>query len=603
MNGFYQLGKNYNQRAQNSLKRSLAWVEKGELYVSHPEEGPYPQVVPGQGIELIVNGKVCFTSTPVKKTDQFQLKTLTEIRPGKIKIKVDKNEMAAILSLRPAVKIKSEVEDAPPSAYLKLKVKVSTFKLPPATLEEILKELAIAGITTGIDRQNCQLAANCREEKEFIIARGTPYTPGEDAQVKLLFNPQEKFTVDFDRENIVDFRKRFAYNCVEKGEVLAQKEPPRAGKPGTSIFGQPVNPPLPKDIKLIAGKGARVDEKTSIVYAVESGLPKARISGSRAYFEVEKVLTINSDLDISTGNIEFKGDVLIRGNICDAMSIRATGNIDIVKDVTRASVYASGSIKVGGNVISSNLASGGKGSFNLKIIPRLKIFHNLVGELNSHVFQIQQNPILQEKFNVSSAVLIKFLLQSSKSKLIADYLREIKKIVELAPKEFITEELFALVAQSEKIFLSFQEINLTELKEINETASKLLEELSMQVITEENMEINYALNSDLKATGTVKVLGPGCFNTRIEAGGAVEIARVFRGGEIRAKGKVRVGELGSASGVKTKIITEATSLVSITKAWENAEVQIDSQVYRFLKKEENVKLKLDKKGKLIIFSS
>jgi len=601
LNNFYQPGSVNSQKAQNAPGEALAWVERGKLHVSHPEEGPYPQVVPCQGIQLIVNGKACLTPTTIKKTDQVQLQTLTENRPGEIKIKVAKNEMAATLSLKPAVKVEYEAEDAPPTAYLKLTAKARITKLPPATLEEILNELAAAGITTGINQQNCQEAANCREEKEFLIAEGTPYTPGKDAQVKLFFNPQEKFTVEFTKENIVDFRKRFTYNCVEKGEVLAQKIPPVPGTPGISIFGRPVNPPLPKDIRLIAGKGARVDENAHLVYAAESGLPKARISGNRAYFEVEKVLIINGDVDISTGNIEFKGDVFINGSVCETMSVKATGNIDVTKDVTYATVCASGSLKVWGNVISSSLVSGGKGSFNLKIISRLRIFCNLVEELSNYIFQIQQNPALQKKINASPAVLIRFFLQEERFKLITGCWREIKKITEQAPKEFIPEELWELLAQGEKIFFTFQEVNLTEIKNIKEKAAMLLENLSLQATPEENIEIDYALNSDLKATGSVRVLGPGCFNTRIEAGGAVEIARVFRGGEIRARGKVKVGELGSASGTKTKIITGAASPVYLEKAWENAEVQIGNQVYRFLQEEENVKLKLDKKGNLIVF--
>jgi len=168
-------------------------------------------------------------------------------------------------------------------------------------------------------------------------------------------------------------------------------------------------------------------------------------------------------------------------------------------------------------------------------------------------------------------------------------------MVNTTPEEFIPDDLFGLIKQTEKAFLAFQDTNLNEIKN---NMAILLENLMVQTVAEENIEINYALNSDLRATGTVKVIGPGCFNTKISAGGAVEITEVFRGGEIWAKGNVRLGGSGSASGVKTKILTEANSYVFIEKAWENTDVQLGHQLYRFLKNEEKVKVKLDKKGNI-----
>lgn len=582
----------------NTSGQPLAWVENGELKVIHPEEGPFPQVVPCRGIELTVNSKVCRTSTTIKKNDQVQLKTLTETRPGKMKIETSKDGMTAILRLKPKTEIKYEIEETPLDACLKIKVKENHFKLPPATFEEILNVLTSYGITTGINRHNCLQAAHCNEEKEFVIARGVPCQPGEDARLEHLFNPPEKVRVDLEKERKVDFRQRFIYNCVEKGTILVKKVPPVAGKDGVSVFGKLVKPLIPKNIKLIAGKGTKLDREGNTVYAVENGLPKVKISSNKAFVEVVKILFQNGDVDMVSGNIDFKGDVIIQGNVLDAMTVKTTGNIEIAKNVTQANVFATGSITVRGNVISSSLISGGGGNFILKIIPKLQIFCNLVKQLEEYILQVQQNPVFQEKFDASPAILVRFFLQDTKFKIIPNLLRDIKMMVNTTPEEFVPDDLFSLIKQAEKTFFAFQDTNLNEI--INDTVN-LLENLTAQAVSEENIEINYALNSDLKATGSVKVMGQGCFNTKITAGGAVEITRVFRGGEILAKGNVRVGELGSASGVRAKILTEANSSVFIEKAWENTEVQLGHQLYRFLKSEKNVKVKLDEKGYIICF--
>ena len=583
----------------NTPGQPLAWLEKGELKVIHPEEGPFPQVVPCRGIELTVNGKVCRMPTTIKKNDQVQLKTLTETRPGKLKIETSKDEMMAILRLKPKTEIKYEIEETLADAYLKLKVKENHLKLPPATFEEILSMLTSYGITTGVNRRNCLQAANCCEEKEFVIAQGVPCRPGEDARLEHLFNLPEKVKVAFEEgKTKVDFRQRFIYNCVEKGVILAKKTPPVEGKSGVSVLGKPINPLAPKDIKLLAGKNVKLDKTGNIVYTVENGLPKVRISNNKVFVEVVKILFQNGDVDIASGNIDFKGDVVIKGNVLDAMTVKATGNIEIIKNVTYANVFATGSITIRGNVISSSLISGGRGNFILKIIPKLRIFYNLVSQLKEYVLQVQRNPAFQENINASPTILIKFFLQDAKFKIIPNLLKEIKLMVNTTSEEFVPDGLFSLIKQAEKAFFAFQDTNLNEI--LNDTVN-LLESLTAQAVSEENIEINYALNSDLKATGSVKVIGQGCFNTKINVGGAVEITRVFRGGEIRAEGKVRVGELGSASGARTKVLTRANSSVFIEKAWENTEVQLGHKLYRFIKNEQNVKLKLDEKGNIIFF--
>lgn len=41
--------------AEGGEKRTRAWIEAGDLRVGHPEEGPYPVVVPCPGVDLYVN--------------------------------------------------------------------------------------------------------------------------------------------------------------------------------------------------------------------------------------------------------------------------------------------------------------------------------------------------------------------------------------------------------------------------------------------------------------------------------------------------------------------------------------------------------------------
>ncbi|WP_156272655.1 FapA family protein [Neomoorella glycerini] len=110
--------------------------------------------------------------------------------------------------------------------------------------------------------------------------------------------------------------------------------------------------------------------------------------------------------------------------------------------------------------------------------------------------------------------------------------------------------------------------------------------------------IHYALNSTVVATGNIKVIGDGCYHTRLQAGKAVAVHGVFRGGEIQAQGDVYIKELGSRTGTSTRVETQAGAAVTIAHAFENTSIRIGSRQYSFVQEEWGVRLWLDREGNL-----
>lgn len=53
---------------------------------------------------------------------------------------------------------------------------------------------------------------------------------------------------------------------------------------------------------------------------------------SNGAFYVRPVLEIRGDVDYSTGNIDFIGDVQIAGDVRENFSVRATGSITVDRD-------------------------------------------------------------------------------------------------------------------------------------------------------------------------------------------------------------------------------------------------------------------------------
>ncbi len=63
-------------------------------------------------------------------------------------------------------------------------------------------------------------------------------------------------------------------------------------------------------------------------------------------------------MDLSVGNIYFKGDVEIAGNVQEEMVVEALGSIMILQNVNRAKIRAQQSIFIQQNVIGGTVTSG-----------------------------------------------------------------------------------------------------------------------------------------------------------------------------------------------------------------------------------------------------
>lgn len=65
---------------------------------------------------------------------------------------------------------------------------------------------------------------------------------------------------------------------------------------------------------------------------------------------VEEALQIATDVDFSTGNIDFNGNVVIRGNVLDLFKVRAAGNLHVSGVVEAAELDIGGSLEAVGGI-------------------------------------------------------------------------------------------------------------------------------------------------------------------------------------------------------------------------------------------------------------
>lgn len=227
----------------------------------------------------------------------------------------------------------------------KLKAYISISSLEEGeviTEEDIRRVLDKAGIKFGIKEDVIHSIVELQNVEDILIAEGVPPENGRDAEIKYLVSLGKKELIP--KENLdgtVDFREIGFVENVKKGDILVEKAPPTEGKPGISVYGDPIPPKKGRDIRLPKGKNTEVSEDGLKLIASISGTPTVA-DGNIA---ISPVLEIQKDVDFSTGNIDFIGSVLVRGTIRSHFTVRCEHNLEVWEDIENADV------EVGRNLI------------------------------------------------------------------------------------------------------------------------------------------------------------------------------------------------------------------------------------------------------------
>ncbi|BCV21090.1 DUF342 domain-containing protein [Moorella sp. Hama-1] len=583
----------------NNLSATVAIID-GYPVIKHPPGGPYPVIVPCQGLRLVVNGRERKEPTPVTVEDKVEILPVDERQEGYWRVKVSGNKLEVLLQMQPGVIRRRRLKDLPPAQVLQLETMEQESFYTPFTLEDLVRELKSQGIQYGIDWQACARLAEAPAEGTWTIARGQPALPGKDATVVLLFTTQDKVPVTIkEEEQNVNFRERFQFTSVEPGTVLARKHPVTKGQPGRAVTGEIILPPEPREIGLVALQGAILSENGLEVVAARAGRPVARKTKDRVIIEVIPALCHGGNVDLTSGNITFSGDVIIAGQVEEGMAIEAGGNVYVGDTISRAMVRAGGSIEVAGNVFVSVLAAGGTTAFQQRLSPLLARIADDLERLIAAIKQLLRHPSLKKddlKGGIGPLVLLlmekKFQDLASTVELLQKEAQRLPSIPLGAPEGLIND--LEYLARSP---LAIKRMGYLEamLKKV----TTWREDIGATPQVEADVTINYAVNSTIVATGNIKVVGDGCYHSRLQAGKSVTINGVFRGGELQAQGDIYIRELGSRSGTETRVVTRAGARVTAGHVFENTSIQIGPRLHSFNQEERGVSLWLDREGEII----
>lgn len=207
--------------------------------------------------------------------------------------------------------------------------------------KEILNELARYKVTFGISIKVINAYMMGRQFcRDIPIAKGNPVVRGKDAQIIYHFETSPTATPKLLEDGSVDFHELNLFTSVKQGNLLAELIPEVPGEKGKDVFGNDVPAARVKKGVLKYGRNIRLSEDKLKIYSEVDG--DVKLEGDTVF--VSNTYTVPADVDTSTGDIHYEGNVFVTGNVRSGFKIEASGDIEVNGVVEGATLIAGGNI-------------------------------------------------------------------------------------------------------------------------------------------------------------------------------------------------------------------------------------------------------------------
>jgi uncharacterized protein len=592
------------EKSEMVSTEGMVWVKDGELF-GKPSAFQYPTITPGKNVKIYKNGEPVTETTLVTGSERFEIKTEEESRDTAWNITCDSQYLNVTLNINPGLKKYYKVIDQTPDTHLVIEAEEITEIQNDLEYKDVLAELDKLNVIHGFNHIEIMDAVNAVVPGDYIIVSGTKPKEGTHGKYELLVKtdrmkgPQER------SDGTMDFREVQYIPAVNQGQVIAVIHPPVPGVPGVSVFNTPIPPEQTYPLIVQTGKGTALIEGGQKVVATEKGRPMVEQRGLLAKFSIIPKLVHYTDVNISSGNIRFKGDIDILGSVEEGMVVEADGHIQITQNANMATISSKSSIILQKNSIGSTLSAGKQNIFESEMVNQLIIIRAEFLKLLKAIHHLMLLPAFKmTDFQKKGLYPVIKLLLEQKFKSILPPTRQFIDICNRGSQVLGLE--WMTIAEQLKLCLLSSFTNeyhsMDRLEELADRMEMLIEKHNS--LNEDDCQISlmYAINSTIYSGGNVSILGQGCYNSKIHSGGKLIISGVLRGGEVYARQGASIKETGSEGGAITKIAVPANQKILIDVAKEGTIIKIGKVKYTFQEPQMNVSAFLDEKGKIRIES-
>ncbi|MFH1567970.1 MAG: flagellar assembly protein A [Gemmatimonadota bacterium] len=233
----------------------------------------------------------------------------------------------------------------------------------PAEIDQLLEHV---GVKYGVD--NRAIGVLCEKLRQKLpcdiaepIARAAPPRPGKDGRFEFAVDLERRPSL-FRDDGSVDFRAPYLAPILRERDLIGAATAAVDSTPGTDLWGRPLSARDGVSVAVDLGKGVRqlqgpdghtwfqADLDGKLMYRDRRDRTPATV-----YLAVHHAMVIQGDVDYTTGNVEYPGNVEVRGSIQSGFSVKAEGNVTVGGSVEEGAV-----IEAGGSVAVAHGVLGGK---------------------------------------------------------------------------------------------------------------------------------------------------------------------------------------------------------------------------------------------------
>lgn len=229
------------------------------------------------------------------------------------------------------------------------------------SFEGIMQKLSENKVCHGINIEEIKRMAEQRLYGErTLVAEWTPAVNGIDGTITYHYEKQVKIAPVEDEHGFVDYKNLGLIRTVKAGDVIADITHPTEGEPGIDVRGQTLRQIHGKKASYTVGTNTELTEDGTQIIASTDG----NINFKSNAFCIDQVVTIPGDVDASVGNINFVGDVIVKGEVMEGFRISSNGNIIVSGNVNGATLECDGDIIIKKGCINSKIVAHGSVTIN-----------------------------------------------------------------------------------------------------------------------------------------------------------------------------------------------------------------------------------------------
>ena len=225
-------------------------------------------------------------------------------------------------------------------AFLKFSQPTKHGRIPD--LDEIIKTLKSKDVVFGINEKYITEALdNELYNIPILVAEGAAPINGTNAHIEYTFpTGSDTFKHAVRSDGSVDFKELNIIHNVHENTVLATMASTTKGQVGHTILGGvlPANDGTSAEWNI----GSNVHLSPNKMEAIASQTGQVYLKNKQIC--VDPALEIASNVDLSVGNIDFLGNIIIKGGIDDGFSVISGGNIEVYGHIGRCFMHAEGNI-------------------------------------------------------------------------------------------------------------------------------------------------------------------------------------------------------------------------------------------------------------------